>query len=118
MNNIRYVIIDAESYILLDDNNGCGYKSEKSAYNKFESKLRYKPYLRWKNIIHNEEIRNWITEHKGFAAAMEREYERISRYSNTPELDFTEKNVEWLLKKYNIDAQYPAKVILQVWKMG
>ena len=115
--NKRYVIVDKDSGEILDDAQGYGYKSAKKAYAAWVYKTRDKSQDSEK-AEKREHIKKWMKEHKSFVKLMDAYAFDIAKGSARPEDKFDAKFVREMLKDKNLEVDFTAGELLNVWRKG
>lgn len=111
-NDKRYVIVDIESGMVLDNAQGHGYKSPRKAYACYAYKKRDKTKDKEKQEKENR-IKNWLRENREFTSQLDSEAYWAMK---DPAVEFNLKFVKKLLKEQNLEPEFTASEILKVWK--
>ena len=111
-NDKRYVIVDIESGMVLDNAQGHDYKSPRKAYACYAYKKRDKSKDKKKQEKENR-IKNWLRENKEFTRQLDSEAYWAMK---DPAVEFNLKFVKKLLKEQNLEPEFTASEILKVWK--
>lgn len=111
--DLRFCVIDPETGEVLDDAQGCGYKSAQSAHRAWAYKSQSTGERAAKEAKHRA-IWNWLKQHKN-----------IENWLNAMEIDaykgcstFTVKDVDQMLKRANLDFPYSGRALLNAWRKG
>ena len=110
----RYIIVNTETGEVLDDAQGCGYKSARNAYAAYGYKTRdkSKDKEKQKKIRH---IKKWMKENSSFVEGMERVAFEIAKGSWGPDEEFNAKLVKQMLKESDLETDFTAGELLRVW---
>ena len=115
-NDKRYVIIDKKTGKVLDDAQGCGYKSPQKAHAAFAYKNRDKKTDAEKKSK-LAKIRDWARKHKSFMKLMDEIAFEISKGSWGPDDKFDTKMVKKMLKDNNLVLEdFTAVELLRYWQ--
>ena len=115
--NKRFVIVDKDTGEILDDAQGYGYKSARNAHAAWAYKNQDKSKVSEK-AEKIEHIKKWMEEHKSFVNLMDAYAFDIAKGSARPEDKFDAKFVREMLKDKNLEVDFTAGELLNVWRKG
>ena len=113
--NKRYIVVDAETGVVLDDAQGYGYKTRQKAYAGYGYKTRDKSKDKEKEAKRRH-IQKWMKENKDFVRLMDRIAFEIAKGSWGPDDKFDAKLVKEMLKENDLSPDFTAGELLRVWK--
>ena len=107
----RYVVVDKDTGEVLDDAQGYGYKSAQKAHAAYAYKTRDRSKDAEKRVK-KRHILKWLKEHKDFGQLMEDTAFDCVKCGE----QFNAALVRKMLKENNLDVDFTAGELLQVWK--
>lgn len=97
MGDPRYIVIDAESGLVLDDAQGYGYKTVKNAHRGYAYQRRT-PEERAQHVAKMERVKSWIKQHEDIETRVE-----IDSWDSIHDRE-----------PFNLDGKYITKVLIDL----
>ena len=107
----RYVVVDKDTGEVLDDAQGYGYKSAQKAHAAYAYKTRDRSKDAEKRSK-KKHIQKWLKEHEDFGQLMEDTAFDCVKCGEP----FNAELVRKMLKSNNLDTDFTARELLQVWE--
>ena len=107
----RYVVVDKDTGEVLDDAQGYGYKSAQKAHAAYAYKTRDRSKDAEKRAT-KKHIQKWLKEHEDFRRLMEDTAFDCVKCGE----QFNAALVREMLKENNLDTDFTARELLQVWE--
>lgn len=111
----RYIVIDAETGITLDDAQGYGYKTKRNAYAAYAYKYAHLGVDDGERAK-KARILAWLRKNKGFVEALEYYEKEVLKRSWNPMAKVDAKYIQGLLDEYEADADITGWEVLQIWR--
>ena len=107
----RYVVVDKDTGAILDDAQGYGYKTAQKAHAAYAYKTRDRSKDSEKRA-NKQHIMKWLKEHEDFGQLMEDTAFDCVKCGE----QFNAALVRKMLKENNLDTDFTAGELLQVWQ--
>lgn len=111
---MRFCIVSTDTGEILDDAQGYGYKTAKSAYSAYAYKTRDKSKDKEKEEK-RKHIQQWMDEHKSFVEAMDEIAFEIAKGSWGPDDKFNAALVKKMLSNFELEPDFTANELLKEW---
>ena len=111
----RFVVVDKNTGEILDDAQGYGYKTIRSAYSAYAYKTRDKSKDKEK-LAKKKHIQKWMKEHRDFVKMMDTIAFEIAKGSWGSDDKFNAKLVKEMLSENELEIDFTVSELLKVWR--
>ena len=111
----RYCVVSTDTGEILDDAQGCGYKTAQKAHSAYAYKTRDKTKDKEKSLK-KKHIQQWMKEHNSFVNVMDETAFEIAKGTCGPDAKFDASLVKEMLSNFDLEPDFTASDLLKVWR--
>jgi hypothetical protein len=106
----RYVVVDEMTGEILDDAQGCGYKSAQNAHRGYSYKSMPPKKKSQRNAV-TRNVQQWCAAHKEFMGHVE----QAMFYAMKDGEQFTQADVEQMLAEHGLEPAFSTRDLIRHW---